>query len=77
MYFTIYLPVFVFNEGTENAADEDDRREIAVEKPTGGSYVVRVLSVADIWEVGGGWQGPRDRGGVRGNSPKIKENIAF
>ena len=27
-------------QGTENAADEDSRREIAVEKATGGSYVV-------------------------------------
>lgn len=29
-----------FIDGTENAADEDDRREIAVEKSTGGSYVI-------------------------------------
>ncbi|XP_025095375.1 uncharacterized protein LOC112564634 [Pomacea canaliculata] len=29
-----------FIDGTENAADEDDRREIAVEKATGGSYVI-------------------------------------
>lgn len=31
--------------GTENAADEDSRQEIAVEKDTGGSYVVRVSSI--------------------------------
>ena len=31
--------------GTENAADEDSRQEIAVEKETGGSYVVRVSSI--------------------------------
>jgi len=29
-----------FIDGTENAADDDDRREIAVEKETGGSYVI-------------------------------------
>lgn len=29
-----------FIDGTENAADDDDRREIAVEKATGGSYVI-------------------------------------
>jgi len=29
-----------FIDGTENAADEDDRRNIAVEKETGGSYVI-------------------------------------
>ena len=31
--------------GTENAADEDSRQEIAVEKETGGSYVVRVSCI--------------------------------
>ena len=34
------VSVFLYVTGTENAADEDDRREIAVEKETGGSYVV-------------------------------------
>ncbi|XP_041368735.1 dye-decolorizing peroxidase YfeX-like [Gigantopelta aegis] len=29
-----------FIDGTENAADEDSRKEIAVEKDTGGSYVI-------------------------------------
>ena len=31
--------------GTENAADDDDRRNIAVEKETGGSYVVSNIPV--------------------------------
>ena len=29
--------------GTENAADEESRQKIAVEKETGGSYVVKNL----------------------------------
>lgn len=29
-----------FIDGTENAADDDDRKDIAVEKETGGSYVI-------------------------------------
>jgi len=29
-----------FIDGTENAADDDDRKDIAVEKATGGSYVI-------------------------------------
>lgn len=34
-----------FIDGTENAADEDERQEIAVEKETGGSYVITQLWV--------------------------------
>ena len=34
--------------GTENAADDDDRRNIAVEKETGGSYVVSNFSANSL-----------------------------
>ena len=32
--------------GTENAADDDDRQAIAVEKETGGSYVVSYIDMS-------------------------------
>ncbi|KAK7469770.1 hypothetical protein BaRGS_00036197 [Batillaria attramentaria] len=37
-----------FIDGTENAADEDDRREVAVEKTTGGSYVITQKWIHDL-----------------------------
>lgn len=37
-----------FIDGTENAAAEDDRREIAVEKATGGSYVITQKWIHDL-----------------------------
>ncbi|XP_070210175.1 dye-decolorizing peroxidase YfeX-like isoform X2 [Littorina saxatilis] len=37
-----------FIDGTENAADEDDRREVAVEKATGGSYVITQKWLHDL-----------------------------
>ena len=33
--------------GTENAADDDDRKKIAVEPETGGSYVVSLNGLVD------------------------------
>ena len=33
---------FIFRAGTENPADDEHRHQIAVEKSTGGSYVVCV-----------------------------------
>lgn len=37
-----------FIDGTENAAAEDDRREVAVEKATGGSYVITQKWIHDL-----------------------------
>ena len=42
------ISFFIRNSGTENAADDDDRKEIAVEKQTGGSYVVSA-SRSRVW----------------------------
>ncbi len=41
---TIHCVTLVTFSGTENAADDDDRKEIAVEKATGGSYVVSLIA---------------------------------
>ena len=39
----IFILMALFISGTENPADDESRERVAVEKETGGSYVVNVL----------------------------------
>ncbi|KAL8609838.1 hypothetical protein ACOMHN_020673 [Nucella lapillus] len=41
-----------FIDGTENPADDDDRRDVAVEKSTGGSYVITQKWIHDLNLIG-------------------------
>ena len=43
MYAYLYTYMALFISGTENPADDESRERVAVEKETGGSYVVNIF----------------------------------
>ncbi|XP_076468356.1 dye-decolorizing peroxidase YfeX-like isoform X2 [Babylonia areolata] len=72
-----------FIDGTENPADEDDRREVAVEKATGGSYVITQKWIHDLNLIGSekdktmeGWVGRTRADSVELNRKSISSHVA-